>query len=884
MEDENAVLGRQRNYELLGAPVLLFRNQEAYSSFDIPGKHVSGEELKESFRSKRAQARWYYPMDYHRLQDFVDEASAVPEDDEAPVLRKRGSVHESEQEQVGRDKETERRAAVKKFALSAAEQQIAMLASAEYRDGSSLRLQKRARRFLLRDHDQSKTKRLIRNFQQYDVNLFPSRNRLRTGDRNRSHIEVTTRHLRHSFTVTQYEKLQIYGRERQDRADPAYLAPWQGSYWMDKHDYWKTGNRSKEKVNDTFAKECGNCLVTFQCQCRVCQVSNAPSWWMLHPIGALLETVRLSHLAMPHGNEVWQDIKYRPGFVLRPVLDTKDGIRQMTQCGNSYFVARGNAHFTVFRLVEAEFNNEPPSDRHCLGGLMVLQKIQCIDLRSFRRGALSLRPLNTTAHPRYGGVLSDSKFAVACELENRDASNIIQHCMVGKEVRSTQHAISNLQMISEIEFSTLHPMVLWASARSYVRPLPTTNHTHKHPKFGFGSSLYSIDLRSNKASFQWSPSAEEFKVEGMHSVSGIVTDWDRDTTLFVSSISARKTWELDTRMPCRAVTSWSLPHSCDGSGATPDAFGAFGAGMLLTTRPSGSSRTPANDPIVAVNRTPGAFGIHLYQMPNCRPKFQCQPLESIYTPAINSSPDMSVATSQVFPLPDVSQNVFTCGLSAIRISTKQLVTGADEGSRGAEILKNGPDSICVITSTNKGDVYVHPLLESTSNQSIASDCDNLPLGSASIALPTKELSTDKISRCRLPLILTNEYPLPSSTVVPSLASPQEYDGEAQQQWPARFPDMKNPIAIEPSKLQPIILSTGGKEEIKLESKFVEANNEAFASSMDCFAPSFDNVLRQNIRNSGERTDLTGDTVDLLEHEWKTNAYESDSSIEGGFAC
>ena len=169
------------------------------------------------------------------------------------------------------------------------------------------------------------------------------------------------------------------------------------------------------------------------------------------------------------------------------------------------------------------------------------------------------------------------------------------------------------------------------------------------------------------------------------------------------------------RMPCRPVSCWSLPHYSEGPGTEPDKFGVFGAGMIFS-RPRVHGH---GMPLFAINKTPGTTGIHLYQSPNRVPSFQCLPAESLFTPAVNSS-SMSVATSMLLPLPDAAGSVFTCGLSSFCVPTRHLLQSAESGEEQT-ILDYSRTTVCVVSSTNKGDLYLHSLLESKSEASLGTN-------------------------------------------------------------------------------------------------------------------------------------------------------------------
>ena len=321
----------------------------------------------------------------------------------------------------------------------------------------------------------------------------------------------------------------------------------------------------------------------------------------------------------------------------------------------------------------------------------------------------------------------------------------------------------------------MHPMCLWAAARSYVRPALAPDVWNKQPYFDRGTSLFNIDLRSNTATFHWSPSAQEQVTEGVFSISGIMTDWYKEQTVWVSSTSAGKIWEIDARMTCQAINSWSLPTSCDEMGAVIPANGSFGEGTLFT-QPSKEyycNESNFSPPILNVDKTPGAFGLHIYQRPLNRPRFQTRSLECIDAPGFAVFDKSSISTSSIFALPDTSDRVFTCGIATSRIPLSQLFSSTDR--QHFSILDNDSHALCVLTLTNKGDIYSHALLESSDGVSKHLNFVDLPLGTKAIGIPEgiKAFYQDKSLRRRKPtkgmnllLRLGNEYPLPGSFIQP----------------------------------------------------------------------------------------------------------------------
>ena len=736
-----------------------------------------------------------------------------------------------------------------------------------FRDEHNLDLQQKVRGALLRDHDKEAAPRLIPWHQQHDVNAFPARLSV-VGDERQKGRKVAFK-----YTEKQNRRLRMYANERMKHAEPAYLAPWQQSSWMD-GDEMKEGIKAEVGDGTSSASQFGNCLVSFQCRCKVCLGSVSPNWWVLHPIGHLLEKIRLSQFATSGGREVWRGtklastrginvtaVKGREGVQGRPLpLDTGDTVLEMKQCGDQLFIARGSSYCTLFRVVVVDLTNSSPSDETCFGGSQVLFQVARLDFRCFIRGSLSYRPRSIVCHPRFGADFLDAKVAVALELEGGNVCNSIREYMVGDEIRPTEHTIRNLQLISDMQYSSSHPMVLWASARSYIKPLPAPERAGAVPKVGFGTSLFSIDLRNDEATFQWSPSASEFGTDGIHSISSVMTDWDRENAAFLSSISAKQTWELDMRMPCRPVCIWSLPHYGEGTGAEHDEFGVFGAGMIFARPKCSHGR---GYPIFAVNKSRGTTGMHLYQRPNRAPNFQCFPGESGFTPAVSSSP-VSVAAGMLFPLPDAAGSVFTCGLTSFRVLTRELLPSTDSVDEQT-ILDHAQTTVCVVSSTNKGDVYVQALLESKSEYLLATYCDCAPLRSTRVAATSERSILDREAPHNwLPVTLSNEYPVPSSAIANPLEEQKRTAKKTRIPWTAEFEDRDNTVGIQPGGALPMAPSKGAGQSVKLDSGFVDARSR----TVNCFNNRLRHAQRWEIGRDKnfERTDLT-EVFEHAELDW-----------------
>jgi hypothetical protein len=167
--------------------------------------------------------------------------------------------------------------------------------------------------------------------------------------------------------------------------------------------------------------------------------------------------------------------------------------------------------------------------------------------------------------------------------------------------------------------------------------------------------------------------------------------------------------------------------------------------------------------MLSVAKTPGAFGIHLYQVPSHRSRFQTQSIECMTGPNLSRlGSKLSLAKSLIIPLPDVSDDIFTCGLATFSIPCDIVYHEAYLSSLG--IPKRHVHSIVwTISLTNKGDIYTHILLRSNGDKKHSIAFDGVPLGYSAIPVPP----TVKISNRQwnvLPIALTNDFPTPGHTI------------------------------------------------------------------------------------------------------------------------
>jgi len=517
------------------------------------------------------------------------------------------------------------------------------------------------------------------------------------------------------------------------------------------------------RPNDHDPSTFGNCLQLIPCPCGYCKShrdnqrydmedddsptkftsDDSTTWYLLHPVGVDLDNIRMSRLCIGPTPSSGSDDEDEPSVThfVPPELHIGDRVQQIQKCGSLTFVARTRLYCEVIKIVmPSSWSSDAITtcQSYRAGDSLSLVQKHRLDYRclSKRTPDPSFLPLDITSHPRYGtNSWTDSNLALVCRNINRqDECNTIKHIMVGSSgARVSTHIINNLQAISKVQFSRHHPMVIWSAARSFVRPALTGTHTApKTRTVGYGHSLYSIDLRTSQGTFQWSPSAHDHRIEGVHSLSNVYTDWTQEHCLWASSVSAGKSYELDTRMPCRVVNTWSLPHLCDEIDVRLPPTGILGAGTLFAHSEDESFPYEAGGtsrPMFSVGLRPGTFGIHLYQRPLVKPRLETNSVECPISPGLQFMKGTSIAASGIFPLPDVSGHIFTCGLVALRVPTRQVL-GVDGLWQLGYQDQQAASSVCVLSMTNKGDLYSHCLLESTAGYSKSRADSNLPVGAS----------------------------------------------------------------------------------------------------------------------------------------------------------
>ncbi len=432
---------------------------------------------------------------------------------------------------------------------------------------------------------------------------------------------------------------------------------------------------------------------------------------------------------------------------------------------------------------------------YCTGAYK-LEKIKTLNITSAsddRGGGESLEPVFVAANKHNPSSAFNGRRPTFATLSKRQdemvlgevGPTVIHHitCDVvdaKPNLNMKRHEIENVASISQIHFSPMHPMVLWSAARSKSEhKLILGVGYHTRPTIGYGHSLHSIDLRSNQASFVWSPSHDEYVCKGIHSVDSILTDNRNPYSIYVSSSSAGgKVYHVDARMPARTICSWALPGMCNED---PDPMlcnspsGIYKCGMHLT-RPQihgcYSALKNIDLPVLGATKTPKSFGFHLYQAPEKRGYFHTKNLERVANQGLD--PTRNMVTSTYVPHPFASDNTFTTGIAAFYVPTSSILK--DVGLLGYD---EKPDlSLCVITATSRGHLFSTTMLACPEGQEAKAEMVNGgPLGACAVPLPTmnanKRMPQDKRSHSKLPWTLSNIYPslsddfIARNTIIPS---------------------------------------------------------------------------------------------------------------------
>lgn len=564
------------------------------------------------------------------------------------------------------------------------------------------------------------------------------------------------------------DRFQNSKRFAMDRqwSDPAYLAPF-GLSFNAMEEFRKEASEATMLKDTTIVNSGqGNCLIVSICPCMPCNSKSRSerSWCLIHPKGDCNDRLCVSNLIAPNGAE-------NAGHMFRgdSISDQKD-FRTLTRyASNNYpnelrlgdtilevkqaglwdasnrtgvFVARTVTSICVLHITSMKATKSNAGlakttydfDVDVCWGNYVIEEKHRIDMHTLHKSSLSLYPTSLSCHPEYGNQLIGSKFAFSSQ-SSRGHKNIVHHCLAGDDdkLHSTRHTIASLKYISLIDFSSSHPMVLWSAASSYVRPALSADAQFRQPQLAMGSSLFAVDLRDDSATFQWSPSAQEMTIEGFHSINSIATDWKRECILFVSSKSAGKMWEIDTRMPCRSINEWSISYSTEDASLMRQQKGFYQDGAsLMASVIDKPGRDHYTSPCLTIDTSPGTHGIHVLQRPMSRATFQTDSLESVNSPEFQFSGNSTIAHSSIFALPEISSSTHPTGIAALRLPMTSFSTGDLD-----ETTEETNNVLYALVQTSTGDIYGYALEEAIEGRLISKPFVNAPIGTNAIRVPNE---------------------------------------------------------------------------------------------------------------------------------------------------
>lgn len=579
----------------------------------------------------------------------------------------------------------------------------------------------------------------------------------------------------------------------------------------------------------------GNCLLVLPCCCRSCrslrQHTFRGCWFVVHPTGERLDALSASRITLPRQNVDKDVICSNSGGSSNAVF-LGERVLQVAICGANkrwgqdcngrrLLLVRTRSRCIVVACtwVDSGANVRDGDHNCCSGGIYVLEKVTEIDFFASENGNFaqtpippvhadiqSFVPIHLAPNPNATGTNSSAPATFAVLSHSKPSpplteqgivptsadpqQNMIHYAVVSDVWKTSsvkQYTIPSLRHISHVECTRCHPMVLWASARSSITHKPAIHHKiitsgHRRPTSGRGSNLHTIDLRSCKPALVFNPSHSERMVDGLHSISSILPDCTQTHRVYVESISAgSKVWEIDDRMPGRSVCSWTLPGLCDDWGLTGRQSGLYGWGSILAqpvvidmnnTQTQTIQDQRQYLPLLGVSKSFGVGRFGMYQRPEVYPRFSTQALEC-------SSFDMNsgnagFALSSTFALADVSESVFNCGLAAFQVNVYSLLRKEDvQDMYGNETdVRN---ALCVLSMTNRGDLYGHALIGNTSGQRAGRLFDGLPIGCCAVPVPIRAASSTGGNARQNDIVwnLQNSFPTPSSAILPQVITPRD---------------------------------------------------------------------------------------------------------------
>ena len=583
----------------------------------------------------------------------------------------------------------------------------------------------------------------------------------------------------------------------------------------------------------------GNCLLVMPCRCcsKSASIPNQDdsssetnkqqqhhrTWFVVHPSGHRLDSIAVTRIQLPQEEPITGGATNdtTSSSVITDKIPIGERILQITMCGsNKEWDTEeddtGRRRILLVRtqtqclVVECAWVDAPQGG--CGGGhysLSVISSVEYFGSGAQQRGLLGFAPIYVAASPYTTGtsghapavfaLLSHSALPPSMELHGMlpetsttPKQNVVHRAIVynNSNGRSAsrriepsihQHTIDKLCLISQVEFSRSHPMVLWASGRSSVMHKPGLYHhgkstkMFKRPASGRGTNLCAIDLRSNEAALVFNPSHAERMVDGLHSISAILPDQRREHKVFVQSISAgSKTWEIDDRMPDKSLCSWALPGLCDDWGVAGRRGGLYGLGSLLTQPVVATRESHVRDlPLFGLSKSYATGHLGLYQRPEVYPRFCTQAFEASCNSATAGNSGFALSSS--FVLPDASANIFNYGLAVFEADAGSFLSSGEIATAfSKECSGETRDALCVISMTSRGDLYGHALVDSSDTiKRVARSFDAVHPGVCAIPVPEKDRGEDASEGSigdGIRWKLCNDYPIPSSAILPQTTS------------------------------------------------------------------------------------------------------------------
>jgi hypothetical protein len=480
----------------------------------------------------------------------------------------------------------------------------------------------------------------------------------------------------------------------------------------------------RQRVQDNPAYY-GNCLQLFHCPCTRCNTkqetgsedveatkegTNFSQYWLLHPQGQNVAVSVLGNRSSDHEPvKMISRTNNNENRVLR--CDVGGTVLQLSCFQPSHdevlSIVRTSQHASILSCRWSEISSSDlHEEAHCQMKLEEIDRfdpgkhiqgdqdgiVQLIDL-AIRNDRSQLPP--PFIQPNIFATLSMIGTNSPLDWNGpKDIHHVIRN-HDSDEMSVEHHHILNVDSISLIEFSDMHPKVLWGAARQNSKPVTCeTRGTRTRTSLGYGHSLYSIDLRSDRASFLWSPSYDEFVIDNIHSVVGIYPDHESVTPhqIYVStSVGKGKIHLIDARVPGKTLCSWQLPSMCiDSIGRSPG--GAYGCGNLFA-KPLDST-----EPIIlGSTKEPGSLGANLYRKPKRYGNFGTRTIELVSQKGIGAIGP--AALSSYFPISDDSKGLFQTGLAAFSYETQSSNKNIVEPT----------SSLCILSSLSSGDIVSQTL-------------------------------------------------------------------------------------------------------------------------------------------------------------------------------